>query len=165
MRKLCARWVQCLHTTEQKQHNEEVSSVPVMFHSNKFLCCFITMNDTWVPHFTPEMKEQWKHWTERGESAPSAGKVMASVFWDAHVIISLNIFKKGKQSTESIIQTYCNVWRMKSRENGSIWWKRKCCFIQTLHQFTHPLSWWPKSKSYSLNNFFPDLVPLDCFLL
>ncbi|XP_023220365.1 histone-lysine N-methyltransferase SETMAR-like [Centruroides sculpturatus] len=93
MRKLCARWVPRLHTMGQKQRREDVSIESLaMFRSNKaeFLRRFITMDKTWVHHFTPETKEQSKQWTERGESAPkkaktvpSAGKVMASVFWDS----------------------------------------------------------------------------------
>ncbi|XP_023236182.1 uncharacterized protein LOC111635452 [Centruroides sculpturatus] len=93
MRKLCARWVLRLLTMGQKQRRENVSIESlVMFRSNKaeFLRRYITMDETWMHHFTPETKEQSKEWTERGESAPkkaktvpSAGKVMASVFWNA----------------------------------------------------------------------------------
>ncbi|XP_023231277.1 uncharacterized protein LOC111631292 [Centruroides sculpturatus] len=92
MRKLCARWVPRLLTMGQKQRREDVSIESLaMFRSNKaaFLRRFITMDETWVHHFTPETKEQSKQWTERGESAPkkektvpAAGKVMASVFLD-----------------------------------------------------------------------------------
>ncbi|XP_023237730.1 histone-lysine N-methyltransferase SETMAR-like [Centruroides sculpturatus] len=92
MRKLCASWVPRLLTMGQKQRREDVSIESLaMFRSNKaeLLCRFITMNETWVM-FTPVTKEQSKQWTERGESAPkksktvpSAGKVMASVSWDA----------------------------------------------------------------------------------
>ncbi|XP_023218736.1 uncharacterized protein LOC111620945 [Centruroides sculpturatus] len=93
IRKLCAKWVPHLLTMGQKQRCEDVSIKSLaMFCSKKaeFLRRFITMDETWVHHFTPETKEQSKEWTERGESAPkkaktvpSAGKVMASVFWDA----------------------------------------------------------------------------------
>ncbi|GFV40483.1 mariner transposase [Trichonephila clavipes] len=48
---------------------------------------FITMDETWVHHFTPETKEQSKQLTEKEEQAPekakivpSAGKLMASIF-------------------------------------------------------------------------------------
>ena len=61
------------------------------------------MDETWIHHFTPKMKEQSKQWTERRESAskkvktvPSAGKVMASVFWDAREIIFIEYLHKGK---------------------------------------------------------------------
>jgi len=76
-----------------------------MFRSNKaeFLRRFITMDETWVHHFTPETKEQSKQWTEKGESAPnkaktvpSAGKIMASVFWDACGIILIDYLQKGR---------------------------------------------------------------------
>ena len=73
MRKLYARWVPRLLTMEQKQRREDVSiECLAMFHSNKaeFLRRFITMDETWVHHFTPETKEQSKQWTAREESAP-----------------------------------------------------------------------------------------------
>lgn len=48
-------------------------------------------------YFTAETKQQSKQWTEKKEPAPkkakivpSAGKIMASVFWDAHVIIFMD---------------------------------------------------------------------------
>ena len=50
---------------------------------------FITVDEICIHHFTRETKEQSKQWTEAGGSAPkkaktvqSAGKVMATVFWD-----------------------------------------------------------------------------------
>ena len=49
------------------------------------------MNETWIYHFTPESKRPSAEWRRQGESRPkrpktqqSAGKVMASVFWDMH---------------------------------------------------------------------------------
>ena len=63
MRKLCSRWVPRFLTMEQKQRREDVSvKCLAMFYSNKadFLCRFITMDETWVHHFTPETKEQSK---------------------------------------------------------------------------------------------------------
>jgi histone-lysine N-methyltransferase SETMAR len=59
MKKLCARWVQRLLTMDQKQRREDVSVESLAkFHSNKaeFLRRFITMDETWVHHFTPETK-------------------------------------------------------------------------------------------------------------
>lgn len=81
MRKLCARWVPRLLTLEQKQRREDVSiECLAMFHSNKadFLRRFITTDETWVHHFTPETKEQSKQWTERGEPAPKKAKTVSS---------------------------------------------------------------------------------------
>lgn len=61
MRKLCARWVPRLLTIEQKQRREDVSiECLAKFHSNKaeFLRRFITMDETWVHHFTPETRRR-----------------------------------------------------------------------------------------------------------
>jgi hypothetical protein len=51
-------------------------------------------------------KQQSKQWTEAGCSAPkktrsvsSAGKVMASVFWDAEGILFIDYLEKGKTIT------------------------------------------------------------------
>jgi hypothetical protein len=75
------------------------------FNKNKtdFVVRFITMDETWIHHYTPESKQQSKQWTEadcsapkKARSVPSAGKVMASVFWDAESIL-LIILKRVKQ--------------------------------------------------------------------
>jgi hypothetical protein len=62
------------------------------------------MDETWIHHYTPESKQQSKKWTEAGCSAPkktrsvpSAGKDVASVFWDAEGICLLIILKRVKQ--------------------------------------------------------------------
>ena len=91
---------------EQKQCRENVSSECLaVFRRNEveFLNRIITMDETGVYDFTPEMKKQSKQWTERGESArnkaktvPSSGKVMASVSWDAHGIIFIGYLQKRK---------------------------------------------------------------------
>jgi hypothetical protein len=67
---------------------------------------FITVDESWIHHYTPESKQQSKQWTEAGRSAPkktrsvpSAGKVMALVFWDAEGILFIDYLEKGKTIT------------------------------------------------------------------
>ena len=62
------------------------------------------MDETWIHHYTPESKQQSKQWTEaccsvpkKTRSVPSAGKVMASVFWDAEGILFIDYLEKVKQ--------------------------------------------------------------------
>ena len=77
MIKLWARWMPLLVTMKQKQRLEDDSNgCLTMFPSNKadFLRRFITRNETWVHHFTPETKVQSEQLTERGESAPKKGE-------------------------------------------------------------------------------------------
>jgi histone-lysine N-methyltransferase SETMAR len=100
MKKLCARWVLRLLTADQKPTCEKISEWCLeCFNNNKtdFVHWFITMDETWIRHYTPESEQQWKQWTEAGCSAPkktrwvlSAGKVMASVLWDAEGILFID---------------------------------------------------------------------------
>ena len=68
--------------------------------------CFVTVDETWIHHYTLETKEQSNQWVEAGGSAPkrpkthqSAGKVMVTVFWDVHGIIHIDYLEKGKTVT------------------------------------------------------------------
>jgi hypothetical protein len=79
-----------------------------LFNKNKtdFMRRFITMDETWIHHYTPESKQQSKQWTEAGcsapkktRSAPSAGNVTVSVFWDAEGILFIDYLEKGKTIT------------------------------------------------------------------
>ena len=52
------------------------------------------MDEAWIHHYTPETKRSSAEWTAAGESRPKRpktqqwdGKVMASVFWNAHGIL------------------------------------------------------------------------------
>jgi len=74
---------------------------------------FITMDETWIHHYTPESKQQSKQWKEASCSAPkktrlvpSAGKVMASVFWDAEGILFIDYLEMSKTITG---EYYCNL--------------------------------------------------------
>jgi hypothetical protein len=55
------------------------------------------MDETWLLHYNSESNRQSTEWTEvdepnpkRGKKQPSAGKVVASVFWDARGIIFID---------------------------------------------------------------------------
>ena len=61
------------------------------------------MDKTWIHHYTPETKTLSAEWTAAGEIRPKrpktqqwAGKVMASVFWNAHGILFIDYLEKGK---------------------------------------------------------------------
>ena len=61
------------------------------------------MDETWIHHFTLELNWQSAEWAAAGESSPkrpksqtSAGKVLASVFWDMQGILFIDYLKKGR---------------------------------------------------------------------
>ncbi|QQP42126.1 Putative DD34D transposase, partial [Caligus rogercresseyi] len=104
MRKLCAKWVPRELTIDQKQRRIDDSEQCLkLFNRNQseFLRRNVTMDETWLHHFTPESNRQSAEWIAYHEPNPkrgkqSAGKVMASVFWDAHGIIFIDYLEKGK---------------------------------------------------------------------
>ena len=71
---------------------------------------YVTMNETWIHHCTPETKKSPTEWTAAGKSRlkrpktlKRSGKDMAPVFWEAHGILFIDYFEKGK----TINSDYC----------------------------------------------------------
>ena len=76
-----------------------------LFRRNKpsFLRWYVTMDETCIHHYTPESKRSSAEWIAVVEKRPKrekrqmlAGKVMASVFWDAHAVLFIDYLEKGK---------------------------------------------------------------------
>jgi len=81
MRKLFARWVPRVFTEERKENRIIASERGLeMFKRNltEFVSRLVTMDESWIHHYTPESSQQTQQ---------SAGKVLASVFWDADGMI------------------------------------------------------------------------------
>lgn len=105
-KKLCARWVPRLLTIDQKQQRVDDSEACLEIYKRnqkEFLRRYITMDETWIHHYTPESNRQSAQWLAPGESRAkrpktqkSAGKVLASIFWDAHGIIFIDYLEKGR---------------------------------------------------------------------
>ena len=71
MRKLCSKWVPCLLTVNQKQQRVEDSECYLqLFQCNKkeFLHKYVTMDETWIYHFTLQSNQLSAEWTAAGES-------------------------------------------------------------------------------------------------
>lgn len=106
MKKLNARWVPRVLSMEQKENRLIASERGLeMYKRNptEFVSRLVTMDETWIHHYTPESSKQSAQWLETGESRPkrpktqqSAGKVLASVFWDADGIIFIDYLEKGR---------------------------------------------------------------------
>jgi len=151
MKKLCARWVPPLLTADQKRTCMKISEQCLKrFNKNKsdFVRQFITMDETWIHHYTPESKQQPKQWTEAGCSAPrsvpSAGKGMASAFWDAEGILFIYYLEKGKTITE---EYYSNLLtrldeKICEKKSGLQKKKKKSPFIRTMHPPTKVFWQW-----------------------
>ena len=111
MRKLTARWVPKSLSDEQMATRASVCSAFLKRFRSKddFLLRLVTIDETWV-HYEPENKAQSRQWVGPGspmpkkfKTQPSAGKVMATVFWDAKGVIMLDLLPKRS----TITGVYC----------------------------------------------------------
>lgn len=108
-KKVSARWVPRMLTDENKKRRLEISKRNLeMFQrdSDNFCRRLVTMDETWVHHFDPETKRQSMSWKrpsspsiKKFRVAPTAGKVMASVFWDSEGILFIDYMPKGQTIT------------------------------------------------------------------
>ena len=103
MRKLTARWVPKSLSDEQMANRASVCSTLLKRFRSKddFLLHVVTVDETWVHYYEPENKAQSRQWVVPGsmrpkkfKTQPSAGKVMATVFWNTKGVIMLDFLPK-----------------------------------------------------------------------
>ena len=109
MHKLTARWVPNSLSDEQKATRASVySALLKRFRSKEddFPSRLMTVDETWVHYYKPENKAQSHQKVGPGsprpkkfKTQPSAGKVMATVFWDAQGVIMLDFLAKKSTIT------------------------------------------------------------------
>ena len=100
MHKLTARWVPKSLSDEQMATRASVYiQLLKQFRSKEddFLSRLVTVTETWVHYYEPENKAQSCQSVRLGsprpkkfKTQPSAGKVMATVFWDAQGVTLLD---------------------------------------------------------------------------
>ena len=111
VKKILARWVTPFLLKENKRNRLiDSEAVLALFRRNpdEFLRRYITMHETWIHRYTLETMEQSKQWSFEGELALKkaktvklAGKVIATVFWDARRITYTDYLVKGKMITKA----------------------------------------------------------------
>ena len=109
MHKLTARWVPKSLSDKQMATRASVySALLKRFRSKEddFLSRLVTVDETWAHYYEPENEAQSRQWVGPGsprpkkfKTQPSAGKVMATVFWDAQGIIMLEFLAKKSTIT------------------------------------------------------------------
>lgn len=179
MKKLSARWVPRLLTVDQKRTRVTTSEAGLaLFQRNKneFMRRFITVDETWIHHYTPETKEQSKQWIASGEPAPkkakavlSANKVMATVFWDARGIIHIDYLQKGKTITGEYYANLLDHFNKVLMEKRPHLTKKKILFHQDnarVHTCAIAMAKFHELHYELLSHppYSPDLAPCDYFL-
>ena len=113
MHKLTARWVPKSLSNEKMATRASVySTLLKRFRSKEddFLSRLVTVDETWVHYYEPENKAQSRQSVGPGslrpkkfKTQPSAGKVMATVFWDAKGVIMLGLSSKEKYNNKCVL--------------------------------------------------------------
>ena len=108
MCKLTARWVPKSLSDEQMATRASVCSALLKRFRSKddFLLHLVTVDETGVHYYEPENKAQSCQWVESWSQRPlkfktqiSAGKMLATVFWDAKGVIMLDFLPKRSAIT------------------------------------------------------------------
>ena len=105
MSKVSARWVPRMLTKDQKRSRLDISRYLLSHYEDdpeEFMDQVVTQDETWVHHFDLESKKQSMQWKHPGSPPPkkfkrvsSAGKVMASIFWDNQGVIMVDYLEEG----------------------------------------------------------------------
>lgn len=179
MRKLYAKWVPRELTMDQKQQRvDDSEECLAMMNRNKseFFRRYITMDETWLHHFTPESNRQSAEWRagdepapKRGKTQQSAGKVMASVFWDAHGIIFIDYLEKGRTINSDYYIALLERLKEEIAEKRPHMKKKKVLFHQDNAPCHKSMKTMAKFNELGFEllphpPYSPDLAPSDFFL-
>ena len=99
MSKVSSRWMPQMLTLEQKAYRQQFSGENLDMlraNSENFFSKIITGDETWVHHHNPETKQESMQWKHKVFPTPkkfrvqlSAGKILATVFWDSEAVLLL----------------------------------------------------------------------------
>ena len=106
MAKVSARWVPKLLSEVQMQSRVDISTANLTRFDAEgwdFLRRVVTGDECWVHHYDPETKRQSMSWKRpdsptpvKARALPSAGKVMAIIFWDCKGVILTHFVPKAR---------------------------------------------------------------------
>lgn len=121
--KVCARWVPRMLTDQNKEARKTIASQHLQrfrLEGDEFLKKIVTGDETWVHFFEPESKRQsmeWRHTSsprkKKFKTVRSAGKVMATVFWDTEGVILVDFLEQG--CTINSVQYVTTLKKLKAR--------------------------------------------------
>ena len=121
----------------------------------------MTVDETWLHHFTPKSNRQSSECTAQDEPAPkrgktqqSAGKVMASVFWGTHGIIFIDYFEKGRTTNSDYYIALLDRLKGEIAEKRPHLKKKKVLLTKTMHRITNQWKRRQKSINWASNCFY-----------
>ena len=151
MRRLTAHWAPKSLSMEQMATRPSVCSALLKRFRSKddFLLRLVTVDETWLHYYEPENKAQNCQWvgpgsprTKKLKTQLSAGKVLATVFWDALGVIMLEFSTQEKYNNWSVLCKLLVRLRaafVKNAEVNSL--KVFCCNRTTRDSIPAKLQW------------------------
>ena len=178
MRKLTAHWVPKSLSDEQMTTRASTCSAFLKRFRSKvdFLLRLVTVDETWVHYYEPEYKAQSRQRVGPGSPRPNkfktqsfAGKVMATIFWDAKGVIMLDFLPKRSTITgvhyANLLDQPTSAIREKRRGKLS---KRVLLQQDNAKVYTFKVAMYVVERNgYGLipyPAYSPDLAPSDIFL-
>lgn len=94
VRKLSARWVLRLFTVDNKLISLSMPQhcLDLLVKFAGFLRGVVTVDETWIHYYMPDIKRQSKQCIFQVNLLPSVRKVMAPIFWEPKSIILIHFF-------------------------------------------------------------------------
>ena len=144
MHKLTTRWVPKSISDEQMATRASIySALLKRFRSKDFLSRLVTVDETWFHYYEPENKAQSRQSVGPGsprpkkfKTQPSAGKVMATVFWNAQGVIMLDFLVKKSTITVAYYANLLGQLRMWSVKNAEVNSPKGFCSNRTMREST-----------------------------
>lgn len=130
--KVCARWVP--HMLSETHKVDRVNCAQEFLrecaeNTEDYLDSIVTEDETWCHYVTPETKQQSRQWRHPESPKPkkfkqtlSAGKVMATVFWDRKGVLLIEFMPRGTTiNSESYCETLKKLRRaIQNRRRGRL---------------------------------------------
>ena len=178
MRKICARWVPRLLTDANKQKRVQFCEENLEFISDEpnFFSTLVTGDETWCYFYDPETKIQSMQWKHPSSPSPvkakrerSAGKVMATVFWDCEGVVLLEFMPNKSSITGlSYATTLKNLKAAIKETRGRSGTKKKRLLHDNAPPHTSVIAKAARNECGFEKMFHPpyspDLAPSDYFL-
>lgn len=179
MSKVSARWVPRMLTPFDKQRRVESCQTfldMVKGNEEEIISRVVTGDETWIRQWDPESKQESMQWKFKGEKPPrkfkvrpSAGKLMATIFWDVEGILMIDYLPKNTTMNAAYYANLLDRLREKIKEKrrGKL---RKGVLIlhdnAPVHTALTARSSLVKNGFSEINHppYSPDLAPCDYFL-
>ena len=121
----------------QRVRNSKSCLDPLNCNPSDFLRRLVTIDKTWIHHYTPKSKQQAKQWATPDRTAPkraktqqSAGKVMAFVFRYSSGILFIKYSGKGKTINSNYYCALLDQLKENITRKRPHLLKKKCNFLQ-----------------------------------